>query len=240
MSTVEPLLAISRRLRDDVERLTFGPPVDCVYNPLAYAWSMHEAYLRRFGEGTGRVLLFGMNPGPWGMVQTGIPFGEIAAVRDFLGLTGEIGRPACEHPKRRVEGLACTRSEVSGRRLWGWARDAHGTADAFFARYFVLNYCPLTFMEASGRNRTPDKLAATERDALYAVCDRALADAVDVLQPSWVVGIGGFAEKRARETLAGRDVRIGRVLHPSPASPLANRGWQQAAEADLRALGLEP
>jgi single-strand selective monofunctional uracil DNA glycosylase len=238
MSTAAQLIAISARLRDEVERLTFSDPVTCVYDPLDYAWSLHEAYLRRFGEGTGRIVLVGMNPGPFGMVQTGVPFGEVTAVRDFLGLRGEVGHPPCEHPKRPVHGLACARSEVSGKRLWGWAREAYGTAEAFFERFFVLNYCPLCFVEASGRNRTPDKLPAVERAALFSVCDRALADAVDALAPTWVIGIGAFAEGRARLALADRDVPIGRMLHPSPASPAANRGWQQAAERDLRSLGI--
>src|SRR5690606_3847023 len=123
-------------------------------------------------------------------------------------------------------------------RLWGWARDRFGTAERFFARFFVLNYCPLVFMEDSGRNRTPDKLPAHERDALYRVCDRALGDALQVLAPKAVVGVGGFATRRCEHVIGDRDVPIGTMLHPSPASPKANRGWAEAAEASLAALGI--
>jgi single-strand selective monofunctional uracil DNA glycosylase len=179
-----------------------------------------------------------MNPGPFGMTQTGVPFGEVALVRDFLGIHGRVGRPEREHPKRPVEGFECARSEVSGARLWGWARDRFGTADQFFERFFVLNYCPLVFMEESGRNLTPDKLPAAERDPLEAACDRALRDAIEALAPSLVVGVGAFAEKRARAALVDSNLRIGCVLHPSPASPAANRGWSEAAERDLRALDI--
>jgi single-strand selective monofunctional uracil DNA glycosylase len=215
----------------------FADPVAHVYNPLHYAREPHEAYLDRFGSAPDRVLLVGMNPGPFGMVQTGVPFGEVGFVRDWMGISGRVEAPAREHPKRRVEGFACTRSEVSGARLWGWARDRFGTADDFFARFFVLNYCPLAFVEASGRNRTPDKLPVDERDPLFAACDEALRESIEVLAPRAVVGIGAFAEQRAR---ALTERPVGMVLHPSPASPRANRGWAEAADADLRRLGLEP
>lgn len=237
MSATE-LVATARALRDEVEALSFGPPVTATYDPLVYAWEPHERYLRRFGDGPGRVVLVGMNPGPWGMSQTGVPFGEIAAVRDWMGITGRVERPANEHPKRVIEGFACTRTEVSGQRLWGWAARRHGSADAFFARFFVLNYCPLVFMEGpTARNLVPEKLPAAEREPLFAACDRALARSIDALRPSLAVGVGGFAEDCLRRVVGDR-VRVGRILHPSPASPAANRGWADAVERELAALGV--
>jgi len=233
------LIDIAQELAAEVDRLTFAPPVTHVYNPLDYAWDAHVKYLERFGDAPKEVLFLGMNPGPWGMAQTGIPFGEVAAVRDWIGIEAEIGRPDPEHPKRPVTGLACTRSEVSGARLWGWARDIFGTPDRFFSRFFIANYCPLAFLESSGRNRTPDKLPAAERRPLLEVCDRALTRTVEYLQPGLVVGVGTFAEKRARATLADTEVRIGRILHPSPASPVANRGWSEQATAELEGLGVD-
>ena len=151
-----------------------------------------------------------------------------------------VGRPLPEHPKRPITGFACQRSEVSGSRVWGWARARFGTPQRFFERFFITSYCPLVFMEQSGRNRTPDKLPAAERRELFAICDRALLDLTRCLTPRWVVGIGAFAEGRAREVL-GEESRanIGRILHPSPASPVANRGWAERAEAQLAHLGIE-
>lgn len=234
----DALTEVVRRLRDRTNELRFSEPVTHVYNPLDYGWEAHTAYLRRFGSGTGRVVLLGMNPGPFGMAQTAVPFGEIASVRDWMGLPEVTGRPPKTHPKRPIDGFGCSRSEVSGRRLWGWAQGRYGRAEDFFERFFVVNYCPLVFMEGpTGRNRTPDKLPAHEREPLYACCDEALRDTIEILQPSMVVGVGGFAEKRAQQVLGDR-VRIGRVLHPSPASPAANRGWQEAAEKQLDALGI--
>lgn len=234
----DPLVAIAERLRDDVDRLDFGPPVACVYNPLRYAWPPHRLYLEHFGAAPKEVVLVGMNPGPWGMAQTGVPFGEVEMVRDWLGIAGDVETPAREHPKRPIEGFDCRRSEVSGRRLWGWARSRFGTPEAFFRRFFVWNYCPLAFLEESGRNRTPDKLPAAERAPLEAACDRALRAAIEALAPTQVLGVGRFAERRIRAALGGHHVEIGQILHPSPASPLANDGWQRRAEAQLRSLGI--
>lgn len=231
------LVTIAKQLGEMVDTLQFTPPVSVVYNPLTYAWQAHELYLQRWGGRDAKILLLGMNPGPWGMVQTGVPFGEVDHVRDWLGIDAEVSKPKVEHPKRPVEGMACGRSEVSGRRLWSWAKKRFGTPERFFGQFFVANYCPLAFLEEGGRNRTPDKLDPEEREALFQICDEALRDLVDFLSPELVIGIGVFAEKRAQSAL-GRRVRIGRILHPSPASPAANRGWAKAAEKDLVELGI--
>ncbi len=233
------LTAIARELARAADRLEFGPPVERVYNPLVYAWRPHRLYLERFGAAPKEVVLVGMNPGPWGMAQTGVPFGEVELVRDWLGIEAPVARPDTEHPKRPVEGFECRRREVSGRRLWGWAKRRFGTPERFFSRFFVANYCPLVFLEESGRNRTPDRLPAAEKRELSAICDRALAASVERLRPRLVVGVGRFAEGRARAALAGAGVAVGRVLHPSPASPAANRGWEGKMERGLAALGVE-
>ena len=67
---VEALISPARTLAVAAARLKFGPPVTCVYNPLAYAWRAHEQYLRAYGAPPKRVVFLGMNPGPFGMVQT--------------------------------------------------------------------------------------------------------------------------------------------------------------------------
>ena len=236
---MDTLVTISRELSARVGALHF-PSVPYVYNPLVYARAPHEAYLERWGAKRPReVVMLGMNPGPFGMAQTGIPFGDVTMVRDFLGIEGPVGKPAREHPRRPVRGFDCPRSEVSGTRFWGWASDRFGTAERFFERVFVANWCPLVFMDESGRNRPPDRLPADERTALFRACNEALARIADAFQPTLVIGIGGFAEQRAREALVS-DVRIGRILHPSPASPAANADWAGLVDAQLRALGFEP
>ncbi|MBL8783474.1 MAG: single-stranded DNA-binding protein [Deltaproteobacteria bacterium] len=234
------LIPIYDQLSERLDRLTFGPPVAVVYNPLDYARAPATAYLERFGRERGRVLFLGMNPGPFGMVQTGVPFGEVAAARDWLRLEAPVERPPREHPKRPIEGFACRRAEVSGQRLWGLFKDLFGTPDRFFARAFVANYCPLAFVEESGANRTPDKLPAAEREPLFTACDEALVEIVRALQPSHLIGVGDFAKKRAEVVMkrAAITVPVASILHPSPASPRANRGWADEARRALQALEL--
>lgn len=232
------LVSISRELSKQVDGLKFSAPISHVYNPLAYARAPHEAYLSKWGSGPKQVLLLGMNPGPFGMAQTGVPFGDVGMVRDFLEVSGNVGRPEHEHPKRPIAGFACARGEVSGKRLWGFAQQRFGSAPRFFESFFVANYCPLVFMEESGANRTPDKLPKAEQQALFAACDRALARTVALLQPRFVIGVGAFASSRARLALPGFEGVIATISHPSPASPKANRGWAELVEQELAEHGL--
>lgn len=219
-------------------RLRFAEPVTHVYNPMVYGRRNYVAYVEAFGQGPKQAIFLGMNPGPWGMAQTGVPFGDASVVKEWMKIGHAVDRPRHEHPKRPVLGLDCARSEVSGTRLWGAVRQHFGTPRRFFERFFVANYCPLCFMEQSGRNRTPDRLAVEERTALFEACDEHLRRVVRALGPRLVVGIGAFAAGRARVALEGMDLTVGQVLHPSPASPAANQGWENKVRGELQQLGL--
>lgn len=237
---MKELIASTRRLADELKPLTFAAPAACVYQPLEYAWEPHRRYVERFAAGPKRVVFLGMNPGPYGMVQTGVPFGEIAAVRDWMGIEESVGRPVPEHPKRPVQGFACPRSEVSGRRLWGLFADRFGTPDSFFKDHFVLNFCPLVWMSETGANLTPDKIPAADMAPVEKACLKHLGEVISLLRPSFLIGVGAFAEERLRRAAetSGSEARIGRILHPSPASPAANRGWAEAATRQLEELGV--
>ncbi|MGF1483139.1 MAG: uracil-DNA glycosylase family protein [Opitutales bacterium] len=240
MPATHPLVSAAQKLRRGVNALSFGPPVAFVYNPLDYAFEPHREYLERFGSGAKRIVFFGMNPGPWGMTQTGIPFGEVAAARDWMRIVSRPKSPEKQHPKRPIEGYACARSEVSGRRLWGLFAERFDKPKNFFREHFVANYCPLVFLEDTGRNRTPDKLPVAESQPLTRLCDAHLRAVVESLEPEWVVGVGQFAEKRARTVLEAlpNPPQVGTILHPSPASPAANRDWAGAATRQMIDLGL--
>ena len=233
MNRSQSLISATQKLSHEVSRMKFSSSTSYVYNPLDYAWTIHQAYLELAGKSKKKVVFLGMNPGPFGMAQTGVPFGEIPAVRDWMGLRGKVGKPDLEHAKRPVEGLDCQKSEVSGRRLWGLFAERFESAEAFFKDHFVANYCPLVFMEDTGRNRTPDKLPADERKELEKVCDGHLREMVEILEPDWLVGVGGFARNRAEGALGTIGIKIGTILHPSPASPAANRGWSEAATKQM-------
>ena len=251
MQAIE-LKKISKRLAAECDALRFSGKVAAVYNPLVYAVKPHNHYLELAGSSPKKVIFLGMNPGPWGMSQTGVPFGEISAVRDWLGICEEVGKPKQEHPKRPIEGFACLRSEVSGRRLWALFREYYKTPAKFFRSHYVANYCPLVFMDSGGANITPDKLPADEAGPLFEICDHALAKTIILLKPQWVIGVGGFAKKRidkVREKyfdgVTNRSINkakpvffTAQIIHPSPANPRANAGWDREVVKTLTGLGV--
>lgn len=240
--TASSLIEAALALADELDALSFSAPAAYVMNPLRYAWAMHAAYLTRYGSTTKRTLFLGMNPGPYGMVQTGVPFGAVSVVREWLRLDEKITSPDVAHPKRPVEGLLTTREEVSGARLWGLFRARFTTTDAFFAEHIVMNWCPLAFLDEGGRNVTPDKLAKAERQPLESACDTHLARIIDAVAPRFVVGVGKFAEARARTVVESGATKVQptvtAILHPSPASPLANKGFEGEAVRALVEAGV--
>ncbi len=236
MNYSSKLIQAARELSQTVAGLQFSLPIAVVYNPLEYAWESHTLYLKTYGNSKKKIVFLGMNPGPWGMAQTGVPFGEINAVKDWLGIDAPVNQPKNQHPKRPIEGFQCQRSEISGLRLWGLFKEKFETAEHFFKHHFVANYCPLVFMEESGRNRTPDKLKPKEQQILFNACDRHLLQVVQILEPEWLIGVGKFTEKRALTALKDLNINIGTILHPSPASPAANKDWANTVIKQMKDL----
>jgi len=239
MGKSSELIEAGRILADVLRPLKFSKPVLHAYLTVDYACEGYEGYLEKFGNSKKRVLLLGMNPGPYGMAQTGVPFGEIDAVRDWMGLCPQIGKPDNEHPKRQITGMDCTRTEVSGRRLWGLFSEVFPKAEDFFNDHLVINFCPLIWMKDTGANLTPDKIKASEMTAVDTACHNHLRRVIEILEPQYLVGVGAYAEKQmlaAKEEL-GYEAVTGKILHPSPASPAANRGWAEVAGRQLRELG---
>lgn len=236
----EGLIRASRRLARDADSLRFGSPVRYVYNPLVYARQPHELYIARFASTRKRVVFLGMNPGPWGMAQTGVPFGAIPMVSDWLGIRGPVKVPAGGHPRVMVKGFECPRREVSGMRLWGFLRSEFGSAEAMARELFVSNYCPLLFLDEDGRNVTPDRIGRADQPDLLRACDRCLLEVIDALQPEWLVGVGLFAEGRLRAVVekAGLPAKVASIPHPSPANPRSQKNWAGQAAAALANAGV--
>ncbi len=232
----EQLKKAALKMTEKLAEFKFGGIAAYVYNPIDYAGEPYRDYLEQYGNTEKKILFLGMNPGPWGMAQTGVPFGEIASVRDWLGIRGQIGAPNTVHPKRPVQGWECPKSEVSGRRLWGLMKERFVKPERFFADSFVINYCPLLFLEETGRNLTPDKLPVEVQREINAICDGHLRTAVALLKPDWLIGVGRYAERCFRRVTPHS--RIDFIIHPSPASPAANRGWAKAATDKLKELGI--
>jgi single-strand selective monofunctional uracil DNA glycosylase len=240
--TCDAVLALADSLCATLAPLAAAPPRPAVYayNVLDYAREPHERYVRAYGGRVGiRALFLGINPGPFGQVQTGVPFGDVVSVRDWLRVEGRVGAPAVLCPKRPVSGFACKRREVSGQRLWGWAAARTGDdPQVFFRNAFVANYCPVAWMNAAGANLVPAALPKEYRMQVLNACDDHLRRLLALLQPHALVGVGSFAVARLR-ACAPHGTRVVAMPHPSPASPSANRGWAEQADAAMLAGGID-
>lgn len=134
------------------------PPIEYIYNPLEYAFNPNENYVRKYCSSTKKFLFVGMNPGPFGMCQTGVPFGDPKWVKEWLKIDGVISQPEIQCPKRLISGFDSLKKEVSGDRLWSYFSELSGEPEIFFKHSFVCNYCPLAFMNTNGANVTPSDI----------------------------------------------------------------------------------
>ena len=231
-------------LQSELETIRIeSPDVGYVYNYLDYAQDPFGQYLANYlpKKRPVEALFLGMNPGPWGTAQTGVPFGDVKIVEEWLGIRGEVGKPKKMSSKRPIEGFDLERGEVSGERLWGWIEERWKSPENFFAEHFIWSHCPLMFIHTNGsRNITPDRLLKSDREAIYPACDRFLKVMLEELRPKWCVGIGRYATTSFERVLPATNLEganVVRILHPSPASPAANGGWAEKIEEQLDEAG---
>ena len=240
-SLASNFLKIEQNLVKDLFDINFTESkVKYISNPIEHAKEPHVKFLETYLDGKKSVLFLGMNPGPWGMCQTGVPFGEVQYCKNWLKICGYVRKPTNCHPKRPIQGFACKRREVSGERFWKFFEDKCKTPEVFFKNCFVYNYCPLAFMGESGKNVTPPEIGEGKRMLINNLCDKALVDVIDLLGISSVIGVGKFAETRANRIKKKFNLKISvhSLLHPSPASPAANKGWSDIAEETLRNINI--
>ncbi len=250
MSTVERLLDAAKHLSAQCDKaipaLETTSLVAHATNPLDYAWVHHAQFIEQWGGRGATTLLLGMNPGPWGMAQTGVPFGATEVAQRFLKIdAADLNTPANAHPKRPVVGMALQRQEVSGTRLWNLMESMYGSPEATFEHLFVVNHCPLLLLGERGQNITPDKVPKAIIEPVLNACDEHLKAVVDIMGIERIVGVGKYAEQRAKlafdagkdglgTTASGRRISITTCWHPSPASPLANRNEGADWRANVR------
>lgn len=240
------VLKITTRLRDRASKICFEHKVGWYYNPLDYAWPVHRAYKESLCNPSGRALLVGMNPGPWGMGQTGVPFGDPQIVGDWMGLGKDfvIKKPASERDSRPVNGFDSERREGSGQRLYGFLKECFGNLKNFFEANFVISYCPLLMFTPEAKNLTPPNLLKKEKKKIYSICDPYLKDMINIYSPEVLVGIGKFATERLREVSPSDGDDIFRIPHPSPANPEATRNggsyWRSRVKKVLTEANLIP
>ena len=217
-----------------------GSGVTHLSNPLDHARDPHALMLHKYLNGEKKLLFLGMNPGPWGMCQTGIPFGEVQSCVHFLKIKASVKTPKYFHPKRPIHGFDCQRREVSGERFWKLFQEVCETPETFFMNSFVYNHCPIAFMKESGKNVTPPELPKNLRNCIVNACDIALIKIIELLKTQMVIGVGKFSEKIVKSLVKqGRlDVKVGFLMHPSPINPIANKGWAEIALKTLNDLDI--
>ena len=239
MTVVDDLIHAAKQLStlcdQQISRIEKKTIVAHATNPLNYAWQHHEQFLRNWGGLGAKTLLLGMNPGPWGMAQSGVPFGSTDIAKNQLQIKPyKLTTPENAHPKRPIVGLDLARQEISGQRLWSLMFDHYGDGESVFSNIFVVNHCPLLLLGESGKNLTPDNLPISVMKTVLNACDKHLQQVVEIMGIERIIGVGKYAEKRAclafnadktglGTTASGRKITISSCWHPSPASPLANR-----------------
>lgn len=228
-------IILSDKLEKVINAKSFPEEV-FAYNPLTYARESFFSYIEQYANTPVDALFLGMNPGPNGMMQTGIPFGDVSFVKNYLGITTGVTKPKLEHAKRPIQGFSCPKSEVSGTRLWSFFQSQYQEPTALFKRFFVLNYCPLGFLSSTGANVTPDKIVIESRKKIEKLCDDFLLKTVPLFAPKKLIGIGGYASKVFERLFP--NIEIATLLHPSPASPAANKGWSTIAAKQLKEAAL--
>ncbi|KAJ2944781.1 hypothetical protein O0L34_g1671 [Tuta absoluta] len=237
----DDFLHIIDELNISLDHLILPSTVKCVYNPTIYARRTFEMYIKKYCNTKKSVMYFGMNPGPWGMSQTGVPFGEIGSVRDWLGIEGPVDKPPHEIPARPVKGFDCTRTEVSGKRFWGLFKDICRTPEKFFETSFIYNYMPVQWMKSNGCNLTPGDFKTSEMEELFNICDPVFIKVLELYEVRTVVAIGKFCETRAQKAtqkyLSGSSIEVLYLPHPSPRA-VNNNNWNQKAMDILKKLDL--
>nr|XP_022920875.1 single-strand selective monofunctional uracil DNA glycosylase-like [Onthophagus taurus] len=225
-------LNYEQQLSLELNNLTFSFPVHYIYNPLEYAWEPHSTFVKTYCKGTKDVLFLGLNPGPWGMCQTGIPFGEVNISKEWLKMNGEVEKPKDECPKKQIKGFECHRSEESGKRFYGFFKNLCRTPEAFFKNAFVYNLCPLAFMKKESANITPHELKGQIKKDIENICGKTLVDILKLLDIKIIVALGRYTEKQAIEITQGFQLGHIKVIympHPSP-RVVGNNNWAEKAQ----------
>lgn len=232
------LLDRTQKLREQVNSISFTFD-GYIYNPLDYAWNSHCEYLKKINTNP-KAFFLGMNPGPLGMMQTGIPFGEVNFVKNWMKIEAVVEKPKREHPNRPVLGFNCPRSEISGKRFWGLFSQRYPNSDDFFKSNCVFNYCPLGFLDAgkTAKNITPDKLNKIERLELERICDLYLYDVLEFLKPQVLIGVGKYAQAKLNAVNKDKNRLVISIIHPSPGNPQANKNWDEKTIKTLQDVGV--
>ena len=209
------IIELYKSLNIELDELKFFPPCFYVYNPLSYCFESFKIYFEYLNTEEEINLFFGINPGPFGMAQTGIPFGDKETVKNYLKIEPkiDIDKIPKQHPKKQILGLEVKRVEKSGRIFWGVIKEFYPEKYDFFKSNFVLNFCPLCFLDEQGRNITPKVLRKEDQIALYKILEIFMLKLFKLIKIKKLIAIGDetFSYLNALNT----KLKIQTIIHPA-------------------------
>jgi Uracil DNA glycosylase superfamily. len=207
-------------------------------NVFSYAIDPFLEYLEKAERGSVRTLYLGMNPGPYGMYRTGIPFCDFVTKREFLKITASVDETFIDVDAVRGEKPDEKRREVSGMRLWGLFESVYHSPERFFSSSLVLSYSPLIFFRSEGRraNIALSDVKSLDRKRIEKVSDEFLKRYIKELKCDTLVGIGDYAHRALVRCSDGE--RLLKIAHPSPANPAANGDWAGRTYCYLKSEGV--
>ncbi len=228
-----------------------------IWNPGLYGETWHARFRRLYRPGQHPLVVFGLNPGPYGMAQTGIPFTDIRRLVSALpDLAAELrGRgERVEPPGLAPPGLRpyLSRSfESSAVRVYRFLKKGWGGAERGWTEVVVANPCTLLFIDpAEGKNRTPADLARAARlrgsgrdqvrelvESFGRIRIRCAVESIEALSPRGAILLGKDVQAALGPALR-RILGEARVIpweHPARAVP---ESWASGLLSALRRRGL--
>jgi len=259
-TVADQILAASDRLS---ERLAALPPVgDLVaLDPTRYCRSAWAAYLQMAAR-LGCVLVVGMNPGPHGMAQTGVPFTDPWIVDELDLQAPRADVPPADipavgswrHRSHRARGVLGSKREESAKRLWPLLREicapyaavgpsADKIAEAtrrVCNEVLLVNALPICWLDPAGKNVSAEQVEkrapAQVREGLRDLVNEWLQAVADILRPAAVIGVGRWAREFVTDLDVDHFVEIpfrDGIKHPSPSAG-SEAAWRAEAEPILR------
>jgi len=195
-----------------------------VWNPALYALDIYQEYLTKFPPEPGAILALGLNPGPYGMAQTGIPFTDCRTASGALGMEMTIPGKAPDDLISRLKkanGKWRGTYERSSLGMYRFLILAWGDIKTAYRNWFVGNPCPLLFLDPERWNVTPADPRLRRMKEVGELRQRAVIGFSEILNPRGIVCFGKDVAKAVGE-VAIRQVGPDRVVfyeHPARAVP---------------------
>lgn len=229
---MERFLQRVKRQAEDAESLRKElrlPKDHRILNVHTYGWAAYDAFIRTYySDRRPRILALSMNPGPFGAVQTGIPFCDGRLARELLP---EFDRLIAQKPSW----VASERRETSALKLIEWSERSFGGIRGLYERVLLAMTCPLGILRGPNKTNVPlPALPRREQVKIEAFIARHAPEEIRFAEPSGILMLGDWAQ-RVWRIAVGTDpglASLPAVAAPHPAAHITNRAkyaaWTRA------------